>query len=100
MDELSTVAGAASSPREMEDDALSPRLPRSQEAFMAHWTGLAARRFEQHLRDAGIVLSPSQKQHEQRRFIESIRSEASDLWRSRAGAAAGAAEAQPLSAIA
>jgi hypothetical protein len=107
MVELNAVAGVASSPREMEDDALSPRVPRSQEAFMAHWTGLAARRFEQHLRDAGIVLSPTQKHLEQRRFIDSIRTEAADLWRSEsrlrvAGGTGGTGgvDAQPMSAIA
>ena len=89
-DERGIACGTPSSPREMECEELSlsalappPDRPRSEADFMAHWLEQAARRFERHLEDAGVALTPAQRQHERRRFLESVRAEARELWRAR-----------------
>ena len=103
-DERGIACGTPSSPREMECEELSlsalappPDRPRSEADFMAHWLEQAARRFERHLEDAGVALTPAQRQHERRRFLESVRAEARELWRARPAAEASVDEdAEPF----
>jgi hypothetical protein len=95
-DDRGIASGTPSSPREIDCDeltlaALAPATdwPRTEADFTDHWIELASRRFEQHLRDAGVALTPSQRQHERRRFLESVRAEARELWRAGPAGAPG-----------
>ena len=95
-DELGLVCGTPSSPREIDFDEPPPPPPppgdaggahsgaRSEADFMAQWTDVASRRFEQHVREAGISLSPAQRERERQRFVDAVRREARHLWRDRA----------------